>query len=186
MIPYPDLIKELRLEARDLPLKFSQNDELFQTLMDAADAIEKLITERNRAYTKLCLWCGICEHPTPMDLDTCELAAIGQEYQPTEEERMIYKDAWIKCSEALPEADVEIEYIDNGLLRSRKMSKNVSVGIQEKNGTKLLGCGSYVRQDDGRGWWEGFDENGRDLRNLNVVVWQPFHQLPDPPLKEET
>ena len=43
MLSYPDLIKELRMEARDLPLKFSQNDELFQTLTDAADAIETLI-----------------------------------------------------------------------------------------------------------------------------------------------
>ena len=42
MLPYPDLIKELRMEADALPNKFSQNDELFQTLYDAAQAIEKL------------------------------------------------------------------------------------------------------------------------------------------------
>ena len=184
MLPYPDLIKELRMEADALPNKFSQNDELFQTLYDAAQAIGKLYFERNLAYTRLCGWCGVCEHPTPMDLETCEIAAIGPEYLPTEEETMIYKDAWIKCSDALPEANMEIQYMDDGNIRFQKVSKNVSVCILERNGTKLLGCGSYVRRDDGREWWEGFDENGRDLRNQNVVAWQPFQQVPDPLLRD--
>jgi len=39
---YSWLIKDLRITADGLPNKFSQNDELFQVLYDAADAIEKL------------------------------------------------------------------------------------------------------------------------------------------------
>ena len=39
---YSWLVKDLRITADGLPNKFSQNDELFQVLYDAADAIEKL------------------------------------------------------------------------------------------------------------------------------------------------
>ena len=42
---YQMLVKELRMEAATLPNKFSQNDELFQILYDAAAAIETLTQE---------------------------------------------------------------------------------------------------------------------------------------------
>ena len=59
MLPYPDLIKELRMEADALPNKFSQNDELFQTLYDAAQAIEKLTAPGSSPEI---IYCRDCEY----------------------------------------------------------------------------------------------------------------------------
>ena len=58
----------------------SEYDSGYAKLMyDAADAIEELNKQRDRAYDRLCGWCGVC----PVDrrnVEDCEIAMIGPEY----------------------------------------------------------------------------------------------------------
>ena len=69
---YENLIKALR--------KVSEYDSGYAKLMyDASDAIEELSKQRDRAYDRLCGWCGVC----PVDrrnMEDCEIAMIGPEY----------------------------------------------------------------------------------------------------------
>ena len=85
---YPDIVKALRCcQQHECPAECPRNINgpshycISNLKEEAAKAIEQLIAERNRAYARLCGWCGICSKPTPMRLDTCEIAAIGEEYR---------------------------------------------------------------------------------------------------------
>lgn len=49
------------------------------TAAEAADAIEKLMRERDAAYFRLCDWCGVCPEDKRNVAD-CEIAGIGEEY----------------------------------------------------------------------------------------------------------
>ena len=69
------LINRLREASKD----FGEADHLSVLLLEAADAIEELSKQRDRAYDRLCGWCGVC----PVDrrnVEDCEIAMIGPEY----------------------------------------------------------------------------------------------------------
>ena len=70
---YEDLIKRLRYAA-----SYAERI-VIQDCKEAADAIEELSKQRDRAYDRLCGWCGVC----PVDrrnVEDCEIAMIGPEY----------------------------------------------------------------------------------------------------------
>lgn len=73
---YEELVKRLRKRAVNLKEKFTKNAELLAELTEAADAIEELSRQRDRAYSRLCEWCAVC----PVDrrnLEDCpERAAV--------------------------------------------------------------------------------------------------------------
>ena len=69
------LINRLREASKD----FGEADHVSVLLLEAADAIEELSKQRDRAYDRLCGWCGVC----PVDrrnVEDCEIAMIGPEY----------------------------------------------------------------------------------------------------------
>ena len=72
---YEELGKRLRKRAVNLKEKFTKNAELLAELTEAADAIEELSRQRDRAYSRLCEWCHVC----PLDKrnpEGCEFAAL--------------------------------------------------------------------------------------------------------------
>ena len=93
---YDELGKRLRSLAGMLPQKhtlpsgadtvicsleaFMQIKELAK---DSADAIENLNRQRDRAYARLCEWCGVCPEGK-RNAEDCEIAALNPE--PPEEE----------------------------------------------------------------------------------------------------
>lgn len=50
---------------------------------DAADALEERSRQRDRAYARLCEWCGVCPEGK-RNAEDCEIAALNPE--PPEEE----------------------------------------------------------------------------------------------------
>lgn len=74
MTVYEDLTKVLRQkEAYHHPAGW-------RLCSAAADAIEQLQIERDKAYARLCEWCGVCPIDN-RDVETCEIAMIGKEYE---------------------------------------------------------------------------------------------------------
>lgn len=55
-----------------------------ELMKQAADAIEKLNRQRDRAYARLCEWCGVCPEGK-RNAEDCEIAAQNPE-PPKEEE----------------------------------------------------------------------------------------------------
>lgn len=47
---------------------------------DSADAIENLNRQRDRAYARLCEWCGVCPEGK-RNAEDCEIAALNPEPQ---------------------------------------------------------------------------------------------------------
>ena len=73
---YEELVKRLR---DDEAWKNCDFDFIYGWMHEAADAIEELSKQRDRAYDRLCGWCGVC----PVDrrnVEDCEIAMIGPEY----------------------------------------------------------------------------------------------------------
>ena len=86
MEDYTALIKTLRYLATEIPCPDCPLAEECPGIESccfghAALAIEELTAQRGLAYSRLCAWCGICEKPTPMRLESCEIAMIGKEYE---------------------------------------------------------------------------------------------------------
>lgn len=52
--------------------------ECYTLLRDAADAIKELSRQRDRAYARLCEWCGVCPEGKRNPED-CEIAALNPE-----------------------------------------------------------------------------------------------------------
>ena len=74
---YDELVKDLR-EVEEM-LKVAQFKEATYLINQAANVIEELSKQRDRAYDRLCGWCGVC----PVDrrnVEDCEIAMIGPEY----------------------------------------------------------------------------------------------------------
>lgn len=72
---YEELVDELRIFGNGM----KRPDHIAVLLLLAADAIEELSKQRDRAYDRLCGWCGVC----PVDrrnVEDCEIAMIGPEY----------------------------------------------------------------------------------------------------------
>lgn len=67
---YDELVKELRGLASWKP-----DGEVFER---AADAIEELSRQRDRAYARLCEWCGVCPEGK-RNAEDCEIAALNSE-----------------------------------------------------------------------------------------------------------
>ena len=64
---YDDLVALLRKKYDKAPM-----------VMEAADAIEELSRQRDRAYARLCEWCGVCPEGKRNPED-CEIAALNPE-----------------------------------------------------------------------------------------------------------
>ena len=99
---------------------------------------------------------------------------------------MDLKDRWIYCSERMPPPDHNRSPVwkADTVPDVWNESKPCLVGILNKDYSRQLGAGVYCRRYDGSEYWSGTAEDGKDLRDLNVIAWQPFPRLPDPPLKE--
>lgn len=66
---YEALVKALRSHNRN---------NLEYWLDEAADAIEDLNRQRDRAYARLCEWCGVCPEGK-RNAEDCEIAALNPE-----------------------------------------------------------------------------------------------------------
>ncbi len=77
---YDELIKNLRVAGDFVSLSGYQRD----LMRKAADAIEDLNRQRDRAYARLCEWCGVCPEGK-RNAEDCEIAALNPE-PPKEEE----------------------------------------------------------------------------------------------------
>ena len=64
---YEELVKRLRHDSESRAL-----------MLEAADAIEELSRQRDRAYARLCEWCGVCPEGK-RNAEDCEIAALNQE-----------------------------------------------------------------------------------------------------------
>ena len=73
---YDDLVKRLREKA----LKEYEwcNVAEADFYKKAADAIEELSRQRDRAYDRLCEWCGVCPE-VRRNVEDCEIAALNPE-----------------------------------------------------------------------------------------------------------
>jgi hypothetical protein len=74
---YDELVKRLREKAG--AFDYDGRPDIACDYEQAADAIEELSKQRDRAYDRLCGWCGVC----PVDrrnVEDCEIAMIGPEY----------------------------------------------------------------------------------------------------------
>lgn len=77
---YDELVKRLR----ELPhLLFVQLHGHEDVVYKAADAIEDLNRQRDRAYARLCEWCGVCPEGK-RNAEDCEIAALNPEPQKEE------------------------------------------------------------------------------------------------------
>lgn len=76
---YEELVNTLLYDAGWLEQGMTQTEhDIAEHLKKAADAIEELSRQRDRAYDRLCGWCQMC----PLDkrnVEDCEIAAIYPE-----------------------------------------------------------------------------------------------------------
>ena len=87
-MPYEELVKRLRYCAisdnQCLECKYHGGSPdgskmcLDVLMEDAADAIEELSRQRDRAYARLCEWCGVCSEGK-RNAEDCEIAALNPE-----------------------------------------------------------------------------------------------------------
>lgn len=70
---YDDLVEALRL-----CVKYGKGADVLANALKAADAIEDLNRQRDRAYVRLCEWCGVCPEGK-RNAENCEIAALNPE-----------------------------------------------------------------------------------------------------------
>lgn len=85
---YDDLVKRLRYcavsdnQCSECKYRFGSPDGskmcLDLLMVDAADAIEELSRQRDRAYARLCEWCWVCPEGK-RNAEDCEIAALNPE-----------------------------------------------------------------------------------------------------------
>lgn len=73
---YEELVKRLRdISYSDSNIK---SNYIGLTMIQAASAIEDLNRQRDRAYARLCEWCGVCPEGR-CNAEDCEIAALNPE-----------------------------------------------------------------------------------------------------------
>lgn len=89
MRDYAEQVKALR-EGAEWAEKLCAH-ETAKRQSDAADAIEELLAERNKALKKLCEWCGVCSEENRKALECDDIAVLDAPH-------------WISVKERLPES----------------------------------------------------------------------------------
>jgi len=76
---YEELANILLYDAGWLEQGMTQTEhDIAEHLKNAAEAIEKLSRQRDRAYDRLCEWCGVCPEGK-RNAEDCEIAALNTE-----------------------------------------------------------------------------------------------------------
>lgn len=93
MRDYAEQVKELR----DFAEEFDLEDHIETAIMlaNAADAIEELMADRNKALKRLCEWCGVCSEENQKALECDDIAMLDKDTN--------VPNKWISVEERLPE-----------------------------------------------------------------------------------